>query len=266
MRRTRFTPLLAAVGAAAVMSTSAMPANGIVGGGLASTGEYPWMAAVYTVDPELLFCGGTLVKPTIVITAAHCILGLPAPGVTGVMLGRNTLNGTGGEEIPVAGFVIHPAFNAANNTFDIAAVRLVRPALATPISGWVVPGQESLYAAGVTATVTGWGLTKEDGDISNALKEATVPIVSDAQCADWYGGPPLGITNSQHVCAGYENGGTDTCQGDSGGPLMVRNASNQFVLAGITSWGDGCARPERPGVYSEVATLSSFISLMTTGA
>ena len=261
MRRTRITPLLAAAGAAAIMSTSTIPASGVVGGTFASNGEYPWMAAVYTLDPEFLFCGGTLVKPTVVITAAHCILGLPAPGVTGVMLGRTTLDGSGGEEIPVAGFVIHPLFNAANNTFDIAAVKLTRPSTQTPIAGWAVPGQESLYAAGVSATVTGWGLTKEDGDISNALKEASVPIVSDAQCADWYGGAPLGITASQHICAGFANGGTDTCQGDSGGPLMVRNASNQFILAGVTSWGEGCARRERPGVYSEVATLSSFIVL-----
>lgn len=266
MRRTRLTTLLAAAGAAAVLTTSSTPANGIVGGGFASTGEYPWMAAVYLGSPSSgQYCGGTLVKPTVVITAAHCILGLPAPHVTGVLLGRLTLSGTGGEQIPIAGMVIHPLWNAANNTYDIAAIKLQRASSQTPLP-WVVPGQEALYAPGVTATVTGWGATSEGGSGSNTLKEANVPIVSDTTCAASYGGAPLGINASQHVCAGYANGGTDTCQGDSGGPLMVKNAANQFVLAGVTSFGRGCARAKYYGVYSEVATLSSFITLATTGA
>lgn len=263
MRRSRLTSLIAAAGAALVLTSTATPSNAIVGGGLASSGEYPWMAAVYLGSPSSgQYCGGTLVKPTVVITAAHCILGLPAPHVTGVLLGRLTLNGTGGEQIPIAGFVIHPLWNAANNTYDIAAVKLQRASTQTPLP-WAVPGQEALWAPGVTATVTGWGATSEGGNGSNALKEATVPVVSDTQCDAWYGGA---ITPSQHVCAGYQQGGTDTCQGDSGGPMMVRDTNNNFLLAGITSWGDGCAKKERPGVYSEVATLSSFISAMTTGA
>ena len=266
MRPIRIRSMLAAASAAAVLATFAPPATGIVGGGYASAGEYPWMAAVYLGSPSSgQFCGGTLVKPTVVITAAHCILGLPAPHVSGVLLGRLTLNGTGGEQIPATGFVIHPLWNAANNTYDIAAIKLARPSSQTPLA-WAVPGQEALFAPGVTATVTGWGATSEGGDGSNELKEASVPIVSDATCAAYYGGIPLGITPDQHLCAGYAKGGTDTCQGDSGGPLMVRNASNQYILAGITSFGDGCARPNAYGVYSQVATLSSFITVMTTGA
>ncbi len=263
MLRSRIATMVAAAGAAAVLATTATPAQSIVGGGFASAGEYPAMAAVYLGSPQSgQFCGGTLVRPTVVITAAHCILGLPAPHVTGVLIGRLTLNGTGGEMIPAAGFVIHPGWNAANNTNDIAAIKLERASTATPMP-WAVPGQESLWAPGVSATVVGWGATSEGGSGSNALKEATVPVVSDTQCDAWYDGA---ITPSQHICAGYQQGGTDTCQGDSGGPLLVKDATNKFLLAGITSWGEGCARRERPGVYSEVAALSTFITAMTLGA
>ena len=90
-----------------------------------------------------------------------------------------------------------------------------------------------------------------------------MPIVSDAQCAETYG---VQLVASQHLCAGYPQGGTDTCQGDSGGPLMVRNGSNQFILAGITSFGIGCARPDIPGVYSEVASLTAFIDAAVLAA
>ncbi len=250
---------LAALTAGALTATAA-PSGAIVGGGLASAGEYPWMAAVYTLNPANQFCGGTLVKPTVVITAAHCILGLMTPGVTGVLLGRNTLNGTGGEQIPAAGVVIHPLWNALTNTNDIAAIKLVRPALEQPLP-WAQPGQQSFWAAGVTATVTGWGATSEGGAGSNSLKEAQVPIVADSTCDANYGGA---IEPTQHICAGFPQGGTDTCQGDSGGPLMVAGPTGGFMLAGITSFGEGCARPNRPGVYSEVATLVTFVNAVTT--
>lgn len=239
------------------------PSNAIVGGGFASAGEYPYMAAVYLGSPSSgQFCGGTLIRPTIVITAAHCILGVPAPAVSGVLIGRTTLNGSGGEMIPAAGFVIHPAWNVGLNIFDIAAIKLTRASSAQPLP-WATTADASFFAAGDTATVVGWGATSEGGSGSNSLKEATVPIVSDASCTASYG---IQHVPSQHLCAGYPQGGTDTCQGDSGGPLMVRNASNQFILAGITSWGNGCARAGYPGVYSEVANLTTFIDAVVLGA
>ena len=261
--RTRFVRPLAGLTAALAIAVPTTPSNAIVGGGNASVGEYPWMAAVYFGNPDGgQFCGGTLVRPTVVITAAHCILGIPAPVISGVLVGRTTLNGTGGDMVPAAGFVIHPAWNAGLNIFDIAAIRLTRPAVgATPLP-WATSADASFFATGDTATVIGWGATREGGSGSNALKEATVPIVSDAQCAETY----LTLVGSQHLCAGYPQGGTDTCQGDSGGPLMVRNGSNQFILAGITSFGIGCGRPDTPGVYSEVASLTSFIDAAVLAA
>jgi len=107
----------------------------------------------------------------------------------------------------------------------------------------------------VLATVAGWGATSEGGAGSDRLKEVALPIVSDAQCAAHYGSSTVAATE---VCAGYPEGGQDSCQGDSGGPFMVRNGGS-WLLAGIVSWGDGCARPGVPGVYAEVGALASFI-------
>ncbi|HWL35595.1 MAG TPA: serine protease [Frankiaceae bacterium] len=259
----RFVSSLVGITAALAIAVPTTPSNAIVGGTNASAGEYPWMAAVYFGSPSGQFCGGTLVRPTIVITAAHCILGVPAPVISGVLVGRTTLNGTGGDMVPAAGFVIHPAWNAGLNTFDIAAIRLTRPAVgATPLP-WATPSDAAWFGAGDTATVIGWGATSEGGSGSNSLKEATVPIVSDAGCTASYG---VQYVAYSHLCAGYPQGGTDTCQGDSGGPLMVRNGSGQFILAGITSFGVGCARAGYPGVYTRVANMTSFIDAMVLAA
>ena len=95
-----------------------------------------------------------------------------------------------------------------------------------------------------TATIIGWGTTSSGGPTSNALLEATAPMVADSTCESAYGSD---FDRNTMVCAG--NGATDTCQGDSGGPLMVPDGPNARVLAGVTSWGLGCADPDFPGVY-----------------
>ncbi len=238
------------------------PTSGIVGGQLADEGEYPWMAAIYSYDPEDQYCGGSLVTATVVVTAAHCMedmLGIPLPGGSflswlfespvSVLLGQNDLDGSGGEEIEVSEVHIHPDYNQHH---DIAVLILSQASQQQPIA-WATPGDESFYPAGTLATVTGWGLTRENGQGSNELREVEVPIVSDAQCDD-----DVGIDAAWEVCAGYEEGGRDSCQGDSGGPLMVP-AQGSMLLIGVVSWGYGCARANSPGVYAEVAALSDFI-------
>ncbi|MGH2830210.1 MAG: S1 family peptidase [Actinomycetota bacterium] len=250
------------VALAAALSLSVVPSGAVVGGQNASPGEYPWMAAIYTGSPAGgQYCGGSLVAPRYVVTAAHCVQELIENAVASlpidplglkvkVMLGRTALDGDGGEEIVVRSLHAHPDANV-----DTAVLELTTASAQTPIA-WARPGQEAYFAAGVVSTVTGWGLTSENGSPSNTLKEAQVPMISDAQCAAHYGNrfnPPT------EVCAGYPQGGADTCQGDSGGPLMVPGPGGAFLLAGLTSWGDGCARPGVPGVYAQVTAASAFI-------
>jgi Trypsin/PKD domain len=122
-------------------------------------------------------------------------------------------------------------------------VRLDRPAPYAPLR--LIRTDEGLkWAPGTIATIIGWGATSSGGPTSNALLEATAPMVLDSECEAAY---LQDFDPTTMVCAG--DGATDTCQGDSGGPLMVPDGPGAFVLVGVTSWGQGCADPDFPGVY-----------------
>ena len=99
------------------------------------------------------------------------------------------------------------------------------------------------------ATIAGWGTTSEGGDTPDTLQEAQVPVTTDATCAGAYSD----FDPATMVCAGYPQGGTDTCQVDSGGPLFGRTAAGDLKVVGATSFGEGCARAGKPGVYARVA-------------
>ena len=92
-------------------------------------------------------------------------------------------------------------------------------------------------------------MTEEGGERPQNLQEAQVPITTDAYCAGAYSD----FDPATMVCAGFPEGGVDTCQGDSGGPMFGRTSAGTLRVVGATSWGDGCARPGKPGVYARVA-------------
>ena len=119
------------------------------------------------------------------------------------------------------------------------------------------------YAAGVIARIAGWGLTSSAGASTDVLMTATVPIVSDAECAS---SDQVSMVEAQAmVCAGFAAGGIDSCQGDSGGPLTVLNAAGTTILAGVVSWGYECAAAGRPGLYTRAATLTTWITPLLAG-
>jgi secreted trypsin-like serine protease len=97
-------------------------------------------------------------------------------------------------------------------------------------------------------TIVGFGATSEGGDVADTLQEAQVPVTTDGYCANAYSD----FDASTMLCAGFPEGGVDTCQGDSGGPMFGRDASGALKVVGATSWGEGCARPGKPGVYARV--------------
>ena len=254
MRLARRVSVLAA---ATLVALLAAPTGAIIGG--TSKPPPPWAAAVYLDDPASgHYCDGALVRPTLVVTAATCVLGLPAPHVTGVVLGRANLSQPGGDTIPIAGFVVHPAWNPVLGTHDIAVIRLSRPTAYPPID-WLRPGDEHYYRPGVMATIGGWG-TSSWGGSGGVYHEATVPILQDSACAtdfDYLWGGP-----SQHVCAGTDPT-TVLCEGDVGGALVVPGPTGAARLAGVAVWSEGCARPSGgPTVYAEVATFSYFLELV----
>ncbi|GAA3293819.1 hypothetical protein GCM10020295_16720 [Streptomyces cinereospinus] len=196
------------------------------------------------------FCGGTLVSPTKVVTAAHCMVGETTGGVR-VVGGRTYRNGTNGTVSRVSGIWVHPGYTDVTDGEDVAVLTLSTP-MPYGTATYVSSAQTSVYAAGTTARVLGWGTTSQNGGSSNQLRTATVPTVSDTGCRGAYGSA---FVASDMVCAGHTSGGVDACQGDSGGPLLVGG-----VLAGITSWGEGCAQPGYPGVYTRLTTFSGLVT------
>ncbi|CAM5324848.1 Secreted trypsin-like serine protease OS=Streptomyces griseomycini OX=66895 GN=FHS37_002872 PE=3 SV=1 [Streptomyces griseomycini] len=240
----------AAAAAALLAAPSAAAApQPVVGGTTTTTSAYPFMMQITDASQDQ-FCGGTLVSPTKVVTAAHCMVGETTSSVR-VVGGRTYLSGTNGTVARVSGIWIHPDYRRVTRGDDVAVLTLSTPMPYTPV-GYVSSSDTSVYAAGTTARVLGWGTTSSGGKSSDQLRTATVPTVSDASCRGSYGSR---FVQSDMVCAGYSAGGVDTCQGDSGGPLLIGGR-----LAGITSWGDGCAAAGYPGVYTRLTTFSGQVA------
>ncbi|MBA4862757.1 serine protease [Streptomyces sp. PSKA54] len=221
----------------------------IVGGTTTTASAYPYVMQI-TNASQSQFCGGTLVAARKVVTAAHCVDGRTTSS-TKVVGGRTYRNGTNGTVASVSRIWIHPDYTSAEQGDDVAVLTLSTSMPYTPI-GYVSSSDTGVYAAGTTARILGWGTTSSGGSSSNQLRTATVPTVSNATCSAAYGSSYIA---SDMVCAGYSSGGVDTCQGDSGGPLVIGGR-----LAGITSWGYGCADAEYPGVYTRLTTFSSLVT------
>lgn len=114
-------------------------------------------------------------------------------------------------------------------------------------------GSDNELPYGSIATVTGWGFTHEGGNLATQLQKLDVPVIDQSSCESFYKVENDVITERM-FCAGFAEGMKDSCQADSGGPLVYNGKQ-----IGIVSWGHGCARPEFPGVYANVAKLRSFI-------
>jgi len=234
-------------------------------GGVETTQSWPWMAVlVDAAIPDVyqgFFCGASLIDSKWVVTAAHCVAG-ELPDDVDIVLGVHNLkqdlqNGIG-QRVSVKRIVTHPQFGSNGYDFDIALLELQQAVNNTPVPLYTGP----LYAGaadsltGQIALILGWGNTKAEGtpNYPVVLQEVSLPIITNATCAAAL--VPYAITNNM-LCAGDVQGGKDTCNGDSGGPLLIN--SSGYQLAGLTSWGVGCAQQNYYGVYTRVANFNSFI-------
>ncbi|ACU39678.1 serine protease [Actinosynnema pretiosum subsp. pretiosum] len=247
MRLAVFLSVLAVLCGGGVATAAAEPR--VVGGTRASIAEHPWVVFLAGTTGSQ-FCGGTLVAPTKVVTAAHCVAGT-APERLVVVAGREDKRTQAGETLRVARIWKHPFYSSAEQGSDVAVLTLARP-----VANRVLPLASADPAPGTVAKVLGWGRTAEIGAASQVLLGANVPVMSNQDCtADYARFDPAAM-----VCAGYPRGGIDTCQGDSGGPLVANGA-----LIGVTSWGEGCARPGQPGVYSRITAYRALIDQQLKG-
>ncbi|XP_053490437.1 transmembrane protease serine 9 [Ictalurus furcatus] len=228
----------------------------IVGGVSARRGEWPWVASLQF--QRLHRCGATLIHCKWLITAAHCFSRKESnPSGWTVSLGSVLRSGLGALVIPVQRIIQHPAFNSSNMDFDVALVLLSIPAPSSyTIQTLCLPSPTHSFFKGTECYITGWGSMTEDGKLTNQLQRAQVGIIDQSECQQSYGRK----LTANMMCAGSMEGGIDTCLGDSGGPLACREPRGRWFIAGVTSWGRGCARNRFPGVYTRVTAIREWIS------
>jgi len=228
----------------------------IVGGTVSDAHAAPFIANIKRSGS--LMCGGSLVAPGYVVSAAHCEYNIPSRLT--VTVGDVTLARTESSEqvFNVVQQIPHEQYSSSSQQNDIMIIVLSGTAnLNSYVSLVTLPTAGVDVAVGTECTVYGWGTTSSGGSISNSLRQVTVPIISNDDC-DTYPYYRNQIYPTM-MCAGLLNeGGKDSCQGDSGGPLICNGS-----LGGVVSWGVGCAEAKYPGVYTRVSDYVDWINSHT---
>ncbi|XP_040211908.1 serine protease 27-like isoform X1 [Rana temporaria] len=238
----------------------------IVGGTDALDGEWPWQVAIIDIEGNLRYtCGGSLISPEWVMTAAHCINKPIQESNYKVYLGLYRLGEVSSHTVVanVRNIIVNNNFTSDGDPGDIALVQLATPVNYTQyIMPICLPSSTTTFPCGTECWVTGWGTRSSGGSLiqGGVLQEVMVPLIDRNMCQAMYnnGGSTESIQYDQ-ICAGYKDGGKDSCQGDSGGPLVCK-VQGVWYEVGIVSWGDGCADKYFPGVYTLVMAHQNWIS------
>ncbi|XP_062391979.1 transmembrane protease serine 13-like [Sardina pilchardus] len=229
----------------------------IIGGEVAQLGDWPWQVSLHFQGFHT--CGGSLISPDFVISAAHCFSSSSAKLASNWRVYVGTVSQLAlSTSYLVETIVLHKDYSSQSNDHDIALLKLRRPVSTSEnVQPVCLPVFSQTFAPGTRCWTTGFGTTVQGAvSGSTSLMEVPVDIISSSDCNSWqvYDGH---ITNNM-LCAGDLDGGRDSCQGDSGGPLVCEDRG-RWYLAGITSWGEGCGQRNRPGVYAKVSSLLSWI-------
>jgi len=212
-----------------------------------ATGEFPWMVRLS------MGCAGTMYTQTLILTAAHCLDDLGTGPNTSVTVRWGVVDLEDPDRTTRTSDYIHLPPGYTGNGRDWALIRISEP-INSPLLKLAT--DTSLHDGYLT--VAGWGSAYQGGPQQRLMRKAEVGFITDTQCSkarDYHG-----LLFDEEMCAGnWMNGGKDTCEGDSGGPMVKRNAANEWVQLGITSWGVGCGEVMLPGVYTEVRYFANDI-------
>ncbi|XP_038621138.1 ovochymase-2, partial [Tachyglossus aculeatus] len=245
----------------------------IVGGSQVERGTHPWQVSLKRRQTH--FCGGTIISAQWVVTAAHCVMDRYLRTYLNVTAGKYDLSlaEPGEQTLAVKSIVKHPKFNPKMPmNYDIALLKLDGHLRFGPVV-WPVclPEPGETFAPGTLCTTTGWGRLAENGALPQRLQQVHLPILHQRDCGAALLTLKKPVSGDTVLCAGFPDGGKDACQGDSGGALLCKSRPGAWTLAGVTSWGMGCARPWRnnlrkssslrgsPGLFTDTSKVLSWI-------
>jgi len=226
----------------------------IVGGKEAKPHSLPWQISVQTPS-GFHFCGATILSANVVLTAAHCV----KPGDNIFVKAGAHSKKNDGQKYKVQQIIQHSQYNKPrqlNN--DIAILKIGGSGIKLDSNAMPACLPPACHEWGLSTQfiVSGWGTQSFGGKSPDKLMQVTVPIVEHGKCARQNS---FRASWKKVVCAGFDQGGKDSCQGDSGGPLVAK-LNGKFTLAGVVSYGKGCAKANYPGVYTHVSHYIDWIN------
>ncbi|KAJ8005317.1 hypothetical protein DPEC_G00145370 [Dallia pectoralis] len=234
--------------------------NRIVGGENAQVGEWPWQVSLHFMSSGHA-CGASIISNKWLLSAAHCFSTtspenhIPSNWLTYSGL-QDQYKFDSAQKRTLKTIITHEDYSHMTYDYDVALLELSQPLdFTNTIQPICLPASSHLFPAGIPCWVTGWGTLREGGASARLLQKAEVKIINDTVCNV----VTEGQVTSRMLCSGFLAGGVDACQGDSGGPLVCFEEGGKWFQAGIVSWGEGCARRNKPGVYSRVTKLRDWI-------